>query len=149
VETAKTEVSKCRRLLAEAEDRAMEAEQTAEDYARQRPVREQALFEKIKLQVLDRRQLDSYHESLAALAAKEAELFVMAGKAREAARQAEQNLHTAVEAHKRTLRDLKKFEEHRHIWQTMENARLEAIQEQEAEEIAGIMAMRRRGERTP
>lgn len=140
---ARAEVAKHRRLVEEARERAEKAERIAREFAQQRPAREAALFEAIRNQVLERGRLDRYHEDIAALAARELELFELAGEEREKVRQAEELLARAVRDHQECLRDVRKFEEHRDIWALEEKRRLEEAQELEAEETAGIAAMRR------
>lgn len=143
VETAKAGVSRCRRLLEEARLKAEEAERVAEEFAARRPEEEKALFEKIRNQVLERKRLDRYHEEIAALAARELELFDLAEKERAKVKTAEDDLRRAVLAHQEAVRDVNKFEEHRKIWWEAEKRRLEEIQELEAEETAATAALRR------
>ena len=144
VETAQAEVARRRRLLAEAVTRAEEAEKAARDFAEKRPQEEAALFERIKNQVLERKRLDRYHEEIAVLAAHELELFDIAEQERVRARAAKKELEAAVAAHQEAVREVRKFEEHRAIWWQAEKKRREEIQELEAEEVAGITAMRRK-----
>lgn len=140
---AEAEVGRRRRLLQEALAVAQEAENIAEDYARHRPLEEDALFAHIHNQVVERKQIDNYHEALAALAAKELQLFEEAEKARNAARQCEEELNAALRDHSAAVREVRKFEEHRSIWQQQENRRQEMRQEADAEESAASAAMRR------
>ena len=144
VELAQAEVPRRRRLLEEAVASAEEAESRAREFAQKRPREEAALFARIKGQVLERKRLDRYHEEIAALAARELELFDIAEQERARAREAEKELEAAVAAHQEAMREVRKFEEHRAIWWQAEKKRLEELQEQEAEEVAGITAMRRK-----
>lgn len=143
VETAKAEVSRRRRLLAEAKELAEAADKTAKEFAGRRPAEEAALFERIRNQVLERKRLDRYHEEVAALAAREMELFDLAAREWAKVKIAEDALAVAVLAHKEAVRDVSKFEEHRHIWWETEKKRREEAQELEAEETAGTVALRR------
>jgi hypothetical protein len=143
---AKAEVSRRRRLLAEATAKAEEADQAAKDYAARRPAEEAALFDKIKNLVLERKRLDRYHEEIAALRQRELELFDLAEKEWQKVRDAEAALAQAINAHKEAMRDVSKFEEHRNIWWTAEKRRLEEIQELEAEETAGTAALRKKNQ---
>jgi hypothetical protein len=143
VETARAEVAKMRRLAHEAREKAEEGEKSARDFAAQRPTEEAALFETIRNRTLERKRLDAYHDALAALSAQELELFDIAETMRASAVQAEKNLDAAVHAYKDAVREVNKFEEHRAVWSKAEQKRLEDIQELEAEETAGIAAMRR------
>ncbi|MDL2290711.1 type III secretion protein [Desulfovibrio sp. OttesenSCG-928-F20] len=140
---ARAEVGRRRRLLAEAEAEAKQAELTAKEYAERRPQEEAALFARIRNQVLERKQLDSYHEAIAALAEKELELFEKAEEAWKAVRQCEEELKQAVQEHAATVREVQKFEEHRTIWWREEKKRREDVQELEAEEAATSAAVRR------
>lgn len=142
-ETAKAEVGRRRRLLEEAREAAREADATAKNFADRRPAEEAALFAIIRNQVLERKRLDRYHEDIAALAARELELYDRAAKEREKAAKAEEALEQALAVHKEAVRDVSKFEEHRAIWWEAEKRRREEIQELEAEETAGIAALRR------
>ena len=144
VETAQAEVARRRRLLEAAVARAEEAEKTAREFAKNRPKEEAALFARIRNQVLERKRLDRYHEEIAALAARELELFDMAQQERARVQEAEKELEAAVAAHQEAMREVRKFEEHRAIWWQAEKKRREEIQELEAEEVAGITAMRRK-----
>jgi Zn-dependent M32 family carboxypeptidase len=144
VETARAEVAGRRRLLAEAVARAEEAEKTAREFAENRPKEEAALFERIRNQVLERKRLDRFHEEIAALAARELELFDLAEAEAARVREAEKALEAALAAQQEAMREVRKFEEHRAIWWQAEKKRREDIQELEAEEVAGITAMRRK-----
>lgn len=144
VETAKAEVARQRRLVAEAREKAEEAERIAREFAERRPAEEAALFDKIRNQVLERKRLDRYHDEIAALAARELELFDLAEQERARVLEAEKALAAAVEAHKKAVREKDKFVEHRSIWWQAEQKRREEVQELEAEETAGITAMRRK-----
>ncbi len=144
VNTAQAEVARRRRLLAEAVNAAEEAEKAAREFAEKRPQEEAALFARIRNQVLERKRLDRYHEEIAALAARELELFELAEKERLKVKEAEKELEKAVAAHKEAMREVRKFEEHRAIWWQAESRRREEVQELEAEEVAGITAMRRK-----
>lgn len=143
VEKAEAEVSRRRRLLAEAEERAERARVEAEAFAARRPAEEAALFAKIKNQVLDRKRLDRYHEEIAALAARELELFDVAEREKAAVKAAEEEVNKAIDAHKEAMREVSKFVEHRAIWWEAEKKRLEEKEELEAEETASIVAQRR------
>ena len=143
VEMAKAEVSRRRRLLEEAKAKAEEADRVAKEFAERRPAEEAALFEKIRNQVLERKRLDRYHEEIAALAARELELFDLAEKEWVKVKAAEDALAQAIQAHKEAVRDVSKFEEHRAIWWEAEKKRREEVQELEAEETASIAAQRR------
>lgn len=140
---ARAEVGRRRRLLEEAEAEAARAASTAKEYAERRPKEEAALFARIRNQVLERKQLDSYHEAIAALAAKELELFERAEEAEKVARQRKQELEQTVREHVAAVREVQKFEEHRTIWWREEKKRQEDAQELEAEEAATSAAVRR------
>ena len=140
---AQAEVVKRRRLVEDARKKAEEAERVAKEFAERRPAEEAALFDKIRNQVLERARLDRYHEEIAALAARELELFDLAEQERAKVIAAEKALAEAVEAHREALREVSKFEEHRAIWWQAEQKRREDIQELEAEETAGLAASRR------
>jgi hypothetical protein len=131
-------------MLEEARRVAEEAERTAREYAQKRPLEAQKRFERIRNQVVARQRLDQYHEELAALLARELELFDLAEQAKARAREVEENVRKTEDACREATREVNKFKEHRAIWQQEEAKRLEAIQEQEVEEIAGITAQRRR-----
>ncbi len=143
-ERAQIEVSKCRRLLEEAIERAEEADRVAKAFAKERPSLEAALFEKIRNKILERPQLDRYHEEIAELAAHELKLFELAELEWAKVKAAEKALEEAVEAYKQAVRDVKKFEEHRAIWWAAEKRRLEELQELEAEETATLSSQKKK-----
>lgn len=146
VDAAKAHVAKCRAMLEQAKERATEALRVAKKFAAARPQKEKDLFEAIRNKVLERKELDRFHDRIAALAAQELELFDIAEQEKLHVRAAEETLEKAVAAHSAATREVRKFEEHRALWWQEEQKRLSAIEEQETEEIAGIIALRRKGE---
>jgi hypothetical protein len=143
-ERARADLARERRLLAEALLVSEETERTAREFAEARPLEAQKLFEGIRGLIVNRQVLDQYHEAIAALAAREMKLSDLAEQARQRARAAEEAVNKAVALYNEAAREVDKFKEHRAIWRKGEKKRLEGIEELEAEEAAGITALRRK-----
>jgi hypothetical protein len=144
VATAAAEIARRRHLADEAAADAEKAERAAREFARRRPLEEAALFERIRNRILDTKGLELYHTACASLVEREEELFRLAGQAREKAARAEAAEREAARLHRTAMREMHTIEKHRAIWLEAENRRLEAIQELDIEEAAGIMARRGR-----
>jgi hypothetical protein len=135
---AQAEIARQRRLLAEAEALAEEAEARARDFAARRPLEEAALFARIREKILEQKDLERYHAAIAALAARETDLFDLARQAKAGVERARADLDQALDRHKTALMDVNKFEKHRAAWREEESKRREAVQELDIEEAAAV-----------
>ena len=134
---AQAELTRCRRVAEEARIAAEKARMVAETFSRERPQKEAALFEEIRNQVLNRKEVDAYHAKIQALVAREVDLHDAASAAKARHTEAEKAVEEALERLRLAILEVKKFEEHRQRWLIEEMARIEAAEEQEIEEAAG------------
>jgi hypothetical protein len=143
VEVAKVELSLRRRLTEDAAMAATETERIALEFAANRPLEAARLFSGLRGKITQRKDLDHYHEKLAAMAAHELELFGLAEQARTTAKAADAAMKKAESVYRTAVHDVDKFKQHRKVWQGEERKRAETAQEQEMDETAELMAGRK------
>jgi hypothetical protein len=143
MDAAQMELSRRRRLAEEAAQAAAEAERIAREFAAYRPLEAARLFHGIRGKVTERKNLDRYHDELAVLTGREAELFRLAEEAGAAAKAADAAMKKAEVAYREAVREVDKFKRHRSVWQAEERKRVENAEELETEETAGLMAGRK------
>lgn len=132
-ESARTAVALCRKRLLEAEQQTATAEELWTTCRRQRPEREAALFETIRGTIMEQRGMDRYHADRAALVTQELELEDLFRKAQKKEEEARNNLERAFVVLQTANQKVRKFEEHRSLWQKEEHIRQELAEEQEQE----------------
>lgn len=134
-DTAAAEMSKRRLACEAAADELQRCKKALEEYQRYRISREQALYQEICGQAIQRKVLDQLQQSVQILREKDLQLKQEIQDAESRLEQARNELQVAREKHQQARKDREKIDEHWSVWAQQKAKESEANAEKETEDF--------------